>query len=122
MVDPQTGTINIRAAVPNPKNALSPGQFVRVRVKGIELINAILVPQRAVQQGAQGKFVWVVAASGESAEARPVQVGEFYGDQWIIPQGLKTGDKVVVDGAIRLSPGAPLKVTGTPAAQPSAKP
>ncbi len=118
-VDPQTGTINIRAEVPNPVGALSPGQFVRVHVKSIELVDAILVPQRAVQQGAQGKFVWLVAPGGASAEARPVQVGEFYGDQWIVTKGLKAGDKVVVDGAIRLSPGAPLKVTGAPATQPA---
>lgn len=111
VVDAQTGTLNIRAEVPNPQGVLSPGQFVRVRIQGIELVNAVLVPQRAVLQGPQGKFVYVIA-DGDKAEARPVEVGEFYGDQWIVPKGLKAGDKVVVDGAIKLAPGAPVKVLG----------
>ncbi|TCO82655.1 membrane fusion protein (multidrug efflux system) [Plasticicumulans lactativorans] len=119
VVDAQTGTLNLRAEVPNPQGVLSPGQFVRVRIQGIELVNAVLVPQRAVLQGPQGKFVYVIV-DGDKAEARPVEVGEFYGDQWIVPKGLKAGDKVVVDGAIKLAPGAPVKVLGPATETPAA--
>jgi membrane fusion protein (multidrug efflux system) len=72
--------------------------------------NSILVPQRAVQQGARGHFVWVVNKDGK-AEQRPVQVGDWYGDSWFISQGLAAGDQVVVDGGLRLGPDAPVKAT-----------
>ena len=68
------------------------------------------MPQRAVQQGAKGHFVWVVNKDGK-AELRPVVVGDWYGDSWFIAQGLAAGDQVVVDGALRLAPDAPVKVT-----------
>ena len=109
-VDAQTGTVTLRAEVPNPDGSLSPGQFVRTRAVNIELVDALMVPQRAVMQGAKGKFVYVVVDG--KAEVRPVEPGQFYGDQWIITKGLKAGDPVVVDGAIKLAPGAPVKVTG----------
>ena len=72
--------------------------------------NAILVPQRAVQQGAKGHFVWVVNKD-QKAELRPVVVGDWYGESWFIAQGLAAGDRVVVDGALRLAPDAPVKAT-----------
>ena len=81
-IDAQTGTLAIRAEIPNPDRVLSPGQFVRVRLQGIERANVLLVPQRAVMQGPQGKFVYVVSPENK-AEVKPVQVGDFYGDQWI---------------------------------------
>jgi membrane fusion protein (multidrug efflux system) len=73
-----------------------------------------MVPQRAVMQGPQGKFVYVVGQDNK-AEVRPVEVGDFYGDQWIINSGLSGGEQVVVDGAIKVRPGAPVKII-TPAA------
>jgi membrane fusion protein (multidrug efflux system) len=106
----QTGTFLIRASVDNPKGVLRPNQYVRTRLHGSVRPNAILIPQRAVQQGAKGHFVWVVTKDGK-AELRPVVVGDWYTDSWFISQGLAAGDRVVVDGALRLAPGAPVKVT-----------
>jgi membrane fusion protein (multidrug efflux system) len=123
----QTGTFLIRASVDNPKGVLRPNQYVRTRLHGAIRPNAILVPQRAVQQGAKGHFVWVANKDGK-AELRPVVVGDWYGDSWFISQGLAAGDQVVVDGALRLAPDAPVKVTaytpkpGSPEAAPVTRP
>jgi membrane fusion protein (multidrug efflux system) len=113
--NPQTGTFLIRVTVGNPDATLRPNQYVRVRLKGAVRPNAIAVPQRAVQQGAKGHFVWVIDQDGK-AELRPVTVGEWYGDQWFINDGLKPGEQVVVDGGLRLRPGAPVKATAVAAA------
>jgi membrane fusion protein (multidrug efflux system) len=101
----QTGTFLIRATVDNPKGVLRPNQYVRARLKGAVRPNAILIPQRAVQQGAKGHFAWVVNAQGK-AELRPLVVGDWYGDHWFVSEGLVAGDRVVVDGGQRLTPGA----------------
>lgn len=105
----ETGTFLIRAEVANPENELHPGQFVRALIKGAVRPNAILVPQRAVQQGAQGSFVWVVNAEGK-AEFRPVEVGSWHEEQWFIDEGLNDGETVVVDGALRLRAGVAVKI------------
>jgi membrane fusion protein (multidrug efflux system) len=110
-----TGTFLIRAEVDNPEQQLRPGQFVRAFVKGTIRPNAILVPQQAVQQGAQGSFVWVVDAAGK-AEFRPVTVGPWHEKDWFIDKGLEAGDTVVVTGALKLRAGVPVKIT-EPAAQ-----
>jgi membrane fusion protein, multidrug efflux system len=77
------------------------------------------VPQRAVLEGPKGKFVYVV--DGESkVESRPVAVGEWVGDAWVIDSGLAAGDKVIVDGVMKIGPGAPVKVAEQkPAGQPA---
>ena len=100
-----TGTFLIRATVNNPAGVLRPNQYVRVRLTGAIRPNAVVVPQRAVQQCAKGHFVWVVNKDNQ-AELRPVTVGEWKGDGWLISEGLADGDKVVVDGGVRLSQGA----------------
>ncbi|RPI48213.1 MAG: efflux RND transporter periplasmic adaptor subunit, partial [Acidobacteria bacterium] len=107
--NPQTGTFLIRVSVPNPGGTLRPNQYVRVRLKGATRPNAITIPQRAVQQGAKGHFVWVVNQS-DKAELRPIVVGEWYRDSWFISQGLAAGDRVAVDGTLRLAPDAPVKM------------
>jgi len=106
----ETGTFLVRATFANAKGTLKPGQFVRVHVRGATRPNAILVPQRAVQQGAKSHFVWVVGKDGK-AEQRAIGTGQWSGDDWVIEQGLTAGEQVVVDGAIRVGPGASLKVT-----------
>ena len=111
-VDTRTGTIDVRAAFPNPERTLIPGQFVRVRVNGATRPQAILVPQRAVQEGPQGKFVYVVRDG--KAEPRPVRVGDWHTNQWVISEGLHAGDSVIVDGTVKVRPGAPVTVAGTP--------
>ncbi len=106
-----TGTSEARAELPNPEGLLRPGQFVRVMLKGAQRPNAILVPQRAVLEGPQGKFVYVVNAEGK-AEPRPVELGDWHGDDWIVTAGLAAGDKVIVDGVMKIGPGAPVRVAG----------
>lgn len=106
----ETGTFLIRAEIANPDHTLRPGQFVRARLKGAVRPNGILVPQRAVQQGAKGSFVWVVNQQGH-AELRPITVSLWYGDEWFVDQGLQGGEMVVVDGALKLQADVPVEVT-----------
>lgn len=106
----ETGTFLVRATFVNPKGILKPGQFVRVNLRGATRPGAILVPQRAVQQGAKSHFVWVVGKDGK-AEQRVVETGQWNGDDWVIDQGLRADEQVVVDGAIRVGPGVQLKVS-----------
>ena len=105
-----TGTRETRAELPNADGQLRPGQFVRVILRGASYPNAVTVPQRAVLEGPQGKFVYVVNEKS-SAEARPVQAGEWSGgSDWIITDGLKEGERVIVDGVMKLGPGAPVRI------------
>ena len=106
--NPTTGTFLLRATVNNPEGVLRPNQYVRVRLKGAIRPNAVTVPQRAVQQSAKSHFVWVINKDSQ-AELRPVVVGEWKADSWFISEGLDSGDRVVVDGGIRLTAGAPVK-------------
>jgi membrane fusion protein (multidrug efflux system) len=118
-----TGTSEARAELPNPDGLLRPGQFVRVILNGAQRPNAILVPQRAVLEGPKGKFVYVV--NGDSkVEARPVEVGDWQGDEWIVTTGLNPGEKVIVDGVMKIGPGAPVRVAAqaVPAAAPATGP
>ena len=115
-IDPQTGSIGLRAELPNAARTLVPGQFVRVRPLGIERRGAILLPQRAVLQGQEGKFVLVVGA-GDVVEVRPVTVGRWVGQDWLIEGGLAAGERVVVDGVVKARPGAPVRVA--PPASPA---
>jgi membrane fusion protein (multidrug efflux system) len=109
-VSATTGTREVRAEVPNPDGELRPGEFVRVILQGAVRPNAITVPQRAVLEGPQGKFVYVVDEKG-TAQPRLVQAGEWAGrNEWIITEGVKPGDRVIVDGVMRLGPGAPVKI------------
>jgi membrane fusion protein (multidrug efflux system) len=107
----ETGTFLVRATFSNPEGVLRPGQFVRVRVKGAIRPNAILVPQQAVLQGAQGFFVWIVDPEGK-AQVRNVQVGDWQGDNWFISKGLSPGDRVITDGIVRIAKGTPVKIAG----------
>jgi membrane fusion protein (multidrug efflux system) len=105
--NPQTGTFLIRASVNNPQGVLRPNQYVRARVKGAVRPNSILVPQRAVQQGAKGHFLWVVTKEGKS-ELRPVIIGDWSENDIFVNEGLRAGDQVVVDGGLTLQPGIPV--------------
>ena len=117
-----TGTRESRAELPNPEGVLRPGQFVRVVLNGASYPNAVTVPQRAVLEGPQGKFVYVVNDKS-AAEARPVEAGEWSGnDQWIITSGLKEGERVIVDGVLKLGPGAPVRIAEAKPAAEQQKP
>jgi membrane fusion protein (multidrug efflux system) len=117
----QTGTFLVRASFANPKGTLRPGQFVRAKVAGAVRPNAILVPQRAVLQGAKSHFVWVLDPDSKPHQ-RVVDVGDWHGDDWFVNEGLKPGERVVVDGAIRVSQDAQIKVVSAPAGAPGAAP
>jgi len=110
----ETGTFLVRATFANPKGTLRPGQFVKARVSGAVRPNAVLLPQRAVLQGAKSHFVWVLDNDSKPHQ-RVIEVGEWHGDDWFITDGLKAGERVVVDGAIRVAPNSDLKVVGAPA-------
>lgn len=103
-VDPGTGAITLRAVVPNPDRALLPGMYVRARVEQAAQENAITVPQQAVQRQANAAIVMVVGQDNK-LEPRPVKTGAAFGDKWIISEGLKAGEKVVVEGFQKAPPG-----------------
>jgi membrane fusion protein (multidrug efflux system) len=128
-VDPTSGQVALRAEVSNQDGLLLPGQYVRVRLSQAELPAAIVVPQQAVTRGSQGDTVIVVGADGKPAP-RPVRIGSQQGANWIVLDGLKPGEQVVVDGFQKMMvPGAPVKAVPwsasaaaavTPAAAPAA--
>src|SRR5262249_26773242 len=106
----ETGSFVVRAVLPNPDSELRPGMFVTARVTGATQPDAIVVPQLAVQQGSQGHLVYVVKADG-TAELRPVVVGDYTsGKDIVILSGLRGGDRVVVEGALKVVPGQPVKI------------
>lgn len=111
---PTTGTVMVRGELPNPDGVLRPGQFVRVTAHDITRLGAILVPQRAVSQSPAGASVYIVDDSS-NAQMRPVTLGEWVGDNWIITSGLRPGDRVIVDQLMRLRPGTPVAPTAVPA-------
>lgn len=105
-----TGSFMVRAVLPNPKRELKPGMFVTAYMKGAVRPNAVVVPQLAVQQGSNGHLVYVVKQDG-TAEVRPVIVGDYYGEKDIvIVKGLHAGDRIVVDGVLRVVPGQPVRI------------
>ncbi|TXT41044.1 MAG: membrane fusion protein [Comamonadaceae bacterium] len=107
-VDATSGQITLRAEIPNPSGTLLPGLFVRVRLEQAQVSNAITLPQQAVTRSAQGDSVMVVDAEGK-ASPRPVKVGNQQRGQWVILDGLQSGDQVMVDGFQKLRGGAPVK-------------
>jgi membrane fusion protein, multidrug efflux system len=121
-VSPTTGTREARAELPNPKGVMRPGEFVRVILRGATRPNAVTVPQRAVLEGPQGKFVYIVDENN-TAQPRPIEVGDWAGDAWIVTKGVQPGDKVIVEGLMRLGPGAPVRIAdANAAAKPPAGP
>jgi len=107
-VDPATGEVSMRAQFPNPERHLLPGMYVRVRVEQAVSENTITVPQRSLLRNAQGASVMVVGADGKVA-AQPVKVGQAQGDQWIVTEGLKGGEQVIVEGLQKVKPGGQAK-------------
>jgi len=108
VVDPQTGTQQYRAEFANPEHILLPGQFVHVKVAGIRRGNAVLIPQRAVLQQ-MGRSVVLVVAAGDSVVPRDVKATSWSGASWLIEDGLKAGDRVIVDGVQKARPGSVVK-------------
>ncbi len=107
-VDPGTGSVSLRAEFPNPKRELLPGMFVRIRFPEALAENVIRIPQRAVQIGPQGQFVMVVGAE-DKVNPMPVKAGDMAGEDFIITEGLKGGERVIVNGLQKARPGSQVK-------------
>jgi membrane fusion protein (multidrug efflux system) len=115
-VDPTSGQITLRAEVPNPTGLLLPGMYVRVRLEQARSDAGIVVPQQAVTRGSTGDTVMVVGADGK-VEPRAVKIGSSVSGQWVVLDGLKPGEQVMVDGFQKLRGNAPVKpVPWNPAA------
>jgi membrane fusion protein, multidrug efflux system len=99
-VNPQTGSFDVRAEIPNPDGSLRPGQFVRVLLTGANRPNSLTVPQRAVIDSPFGKMVFVVSKDNK-LEPRPVELDGWTKGEWIVTKGIKDGDSVLVEGFIK---------------------
>ena len=120
-VDQRTGTILVRTVFPNEENGLLPGQFVRISMRGVIVPDAIVVPERAVSQGPQGPFVYVVDANNVT-QVRPVQLDRELTGGWMVREGLQAGERIVVDGVIRVRPGMPVRPAAAGTASPATPP
>jgi membrane fusion protein, multidrug efflux system len=107
-VDPTTAQVTLRAEVANPQARLLPGMYVRTRLVQGQIAGAMLLPQQAVTRGAQGDSVLVVGEGGKPMP-RPVTIGGASGANWIVLDGLKPGEQVIVEGFQKMRPGAPVK-------------
>ena len=121
-----TGTVKLRATVPNRERRLWPGRFVNVRLILGQVAGAVLIPATAPQTSAKGLFVYVVKDDG-TAELRPVTLGQRQGDLVIVAAGVKPGERVVTNGQMGVTPGGKVRIeapaeSGRPAALPAAKP
>jgi membrane fusion protein, multidrug efflux system len=119
-IDETTGTAALRAEFPNPGRQLLPGQFVRARIEAGQRPDGITVPQRAVRISPQGPSVMVIGTKSD-AVARPVKLGDLQGGNWVITDGLKPGDRVIVDGLQKVMPGQPVRIAA-PGKRPSTAP
>ncbi|WP_035057032.1 efflux RND transporter periplasmic adaptor subunit [Andreprevotia chitinilytica] len=108
-VDPTSGAVNLRAVVPNPKGELLPGVFVRARLEEGVNNKALLVPQQGVTRDAQGNAVAMVIGAEGKVEVRILKAQQSLGDKWLVSDGLKAGDKVIVEGLQKVRPGSPAK-------------
>lgn len=104
-IDPTTGTISYRALIDNSDHLLLPGQFVHVKVKGMEWKNALYVPQKTLMTGEKGKFVYGIE-SNNTVTAKPVVATQWIGENVLIESGVNVGDKIAADGLAKLKPGA----------------
>lgn len=126
-VDPSTGSVVLRAVVPNPDQILLPGTFVRAIVTTGLRDHAILVPQRGIARDPKGNATAMVVGADNKAELRAVQVSRTIGDQWLVETGLAAGDRVIVEGLQRVRPGVTVTITApgsgsTPSSPGSAAP
>ncbi|MBP0617195.1 efflux RND transporter periplasmic adaptor subunit [Jiella mangrovi] len=106
-IDTQTGTILSRAVMPNPGGKLLPGQFVRLRLKGLVAKNAIVIPAEALMQGPQGVFVYKIDDKNVAAVA-PIEIERQIADGYLVKSGLSAGDMLITKGVVKVRPGAPV--------------
>lgn len=117
-VDPSTGSVTMRVVVPNPDRLLLPGMYVRALLANGSRDNALLVPQPGIARDPKGQATAMVVAENGTVEQRPVTVSRTVGDAWLVEDGLKAGDRVIVEGLQKIAPGAPV----TPVEQGSQPP
>jgi membrane fusion protein, multidrug efflux system len=108
-VDQSTGSVTLRAVFPNPKQMLLPGMFVRAVLEDGVDEKAILIPQRGVTRNPKGEAVVMVVGAEEKAEQRPIKVVRTVGDNWLVSEGMKAGDRVIVEGLQKARPGTTVK-------------
>jgi membrane fusion protein (multidrug efflux system) len=108
-VEQGSGTVRARASIANGNQQLVPGQFVRVRIEGVTAKDTVSLPRRALMTGAQGSFAWLVGP-GDVVELRPVQLAGTAGDRALIADGLQGGERVVVDGVLKVRPGVKVAI------------
>ena len=111
MVDPSTGAVALRVVVPNPDQLLLPGMFVRANVANGERGSAILAPQQGITRDPRGNASAMVVGADGKVEQRAVKVSRSIGDKWLVDDGLKAGDKVIVEGLQKIKPGAEVQPT-----------
>lgn len=125
-VDQSTGSVTLRAIFPNPKLALLPGMFVRAIIEEGVNEHAILIPQRGVTRNPKGEAMVLTVGAEEKVEPRPIKVVRTVGDSWLVSEGLKAGDRVILEGIQKARPGTPVKAvpfgTAPAAAQPATAP
>jgi membrane fusion protein (multidrug efflux system) len=109
MVDPQTGTVTLRARFPNPSGLLLPGMYVRATLSQSTAPNAILAPQAGVSRDPTGAATVMLVGKDDKAELRPITVARTIGDKWLVTSGLKPGDTVIVEGLLKVKPGQPIR-------------
>ncbi|RYD88351.1 MAG: efflux RND transporter periplasmic adaptor subunit [Sphingomonadales bacterium] len=123
MVDPQTGTVTLRARFPNPAGLLLPGMYVRASLSQLTATNAILVPQAGLSRSPKGDATVLLVGPDGKALLRTVVADRTVGDKWLVTDGLKPGDKVIVEGLGKLKPGQPIRAVpaGSPVTPPKGK-
>jgi membrane fusion protein (multidrug efflux system) len=121
-VDPRTGTLQVRSIFPNEDGLLLPNQFVRVLVTGVSLQDVFVVPQRAVSQGPQGAFVYVVNSTDDGVTSRPIKLDREVAGGWAVKDGLHDGERIVVDSLLRIRQGALIKPVAASADGPAPGP
>jgi membrane fusion protein (multidrug efflux system) len=119
-VDPGSGTVRVRAVLPNAEARLIPGQFIRARVEGVSLTNVVSIPRKAMMSGPQGPFVWLVGKD-EKVEIRPVKVGRSMGNNVMVTNGLAAGERYIIEGVMKVQPGAPVNAVSVDAAAKQAE-
>ena len=108
-VDESTGSVTLRAVFPNPQHVLLPGMLVRARIDEGIMNDAILAPQQGITRDAKGDATALVVDANNKVEQRSVETGETYGDKWLIVNGLKSGDRLIVEGTGKVAPGQQVK-------------
>jgi membrane fusion protein (multidrug efflux system) len=119
-VDQTTGSVIVRTVFPNKKNILLPGMFVQAVVEEGETDKAILVPQQAVYRDLKGNAMVMLVDASDKVEQRTIRVGQTFGDKWLVVEGLKEGERVIMEGRIKVKPGMTVKVVPFEEQKPAA--